>query len=142
MKVVTVSHKSGDLLPILLGGDGLPIPSPNEFLLARRSLSANTLLRNLRELSVLYRWLEDREIDLESRLSVGALFAEADFSGGLIEFLRKDMEVEDKVVSPHTFNNRLATIRQYFVWKIDVYMSSLPLSDTQAGHRKVLQSRL
>ncbi|HIC8497237.1 TPA: tyrosine-type recombinase/integrase, partial [Escherichia coli] len=108
MRIVTVSHRSGDLLPILLDGDGLPIPSPNEFLLSRRNLSTNTLIRNLRELSVLYRWLEDRQIDLRARLKIGTLFTEAEFSGGLIEFLRKDMESEDKVVSPHTFNNRLA----------------------------------
>ncbi|HAJ0238958.1 TPA: integrase, partial [Escherichia coli] len=48
MRIVTVSHRSGDLLPILLDGDGLPIPSPNEFLLSRRNLSTNTLIRNLR----------------------------------------------------------------------------------------------
>lgn len=125
-----------------MGKDCLPIPSPNEFLLARRSLSANTLLRNLRELSVLYRWLEDREIDLESRLNLGTLFSEAEFSGGLIEFLRRDMEVEDKAVSPHTFNNRLATIRQYFVWKIDVYISSLPLRDTQYEVHQAARKRL
>lgn len=137
MKVVTVSHKSGDLLPILLDEDGLPIPSPNEFLLSRRTLSANTLLRNLRELSVLYTWLVDREIDLESRISAGTLFFEAEVNGGLIEFLRRDMEVGDKVVSPHTFNNRLATVRQYLVWKIDIFMSSLPLTDNQY---EILQS--
>ncbi|MDH8554959.1 integrase, partial [Klebsiella pneumoniae] len=66
-----------------------------------------------------------------ARLKTGTLFTEAEFSGGLIEFLRKDMESEDKVVSPHTFNNRLATIRQYFVWELDVYISSLPLSDSR-----------
>ncbi len=94
MRIVTVSHRSGDLLPILLDGDGLPIPSPNEFLLSRRNLSTNTLIRNLRELSVFYRWLEDRQIDLRARLKTGTLFTEAEFSGGLIEFLRKDMETD------------------------------------------------
>ena len=142
MRIVTVSHRSGDLLPILLDGDGLPIPSPNEFLLSRRNLSTNTLIRNLRELSVLYRWLEDRQIDLRARLKIGTLFTEAEFSGGLIEFLRKDMESEDKVVSPHTFNNRLATIRQYFVWELDVYISSLPLSDSQYEVLQAARKRL
>ena len=142
MRVVTVGHNSGDLLPILLGGDDLPIPSPNEFLLGRRNLSTNTLLRNLRELSVLYKWLEHRQINLESRLSGDKLFSEAEFSGGLIEFLRKDMEMEDKVVSPHTFNNRLATIRQYLIWKIDVHISSLPLSDTQYQVLQAARKRL
>lgn len=131
MRIVTVGHKTGDLLPILLDDDDLPISSPNEFLLSRRNLSPNTLLRNLRELSVLYRWLKSRQIDLAARIRSGQLLSEAEFTGSLIEFMRKDLEVEDKVVSPQTFNNRIATIRQYFVWEIDVYMSSLPLSDRQ-----------
>ncbi|MFS6938980.1 tyrosine-type recombinase/integrase [Neisseria animaloris] len=142
MKVKTVSHRSGDSLPILLDRDGFPIPSPNEFLLSRRNLSTNTLIRNLRELSVLYRWLDDRQIDLRKRLKSGTLFTEAEFSGGLIEFLRKDMEVEGKVVAPHTFNNRLATIRQYFVWEIDVYLSSLPLSSSQYELLQAARKRL
>lgn len=142
MKIVSISHKSGDVMPILLSADGLPIPSPNEFLLSRRNLSANTLLRNLRELSVLYRWLEYQQIDIETRLSGGTLFSEAEFSGGLIEFLRKDMEVGDKVISPFTFNNRLATIRQYFVWKIDVYISSLLLAEAQYEVIQAVRKRL
>lgn len=131
MRVETVVHSSGDLLPILLDDDGLPIPSPNEFVMGRRNLSTNTLIRNLRELSVLYRWFNVHRIDMHSRLKNGALFSEAEFRGSLLEFLRKDMEIESKVVAPHTFNSRLATIRQYFVWEIDVYLSSLPSNDSQ-----------
>jgi hypothetical protein len=56
MKVETITHESGDLLPLLLDSDGMPIPAPNEFIISRRSLSPNTLIRNLRELSVLYLW--------------------------------------------------------------------------------------
>lgn len=68
MRVETVVHSSGDLLPILLDDDGLPIPSPNEFVMGRRNLSTNTLIRNLRELSVLYRWFNVHRIDMHSRL--------------------------------------------------------------------------
>lgn len=99
--------------------------------MGRRNLSTNTLIRNLRELSVLYRWFNVHRIDMHSRLKNGALFSEAEFRGSLLEFLRKDMEIESKVVAPHTFNSRLATIRQYFVWEIDVYLSSLPSNDSQ-----------
>lgn len=35
MRIVTVGHKIGDLLPILLDDNELPIPLPNEFLLSR-----------------------------------------------------------------------------------------------------------
>ncbi len=58
MKIETITHPSGDQLPILLDSDGLPTPAPNEFILSRRHLSTNTLVRNLRELAVLYRWLK------------------------------------------------------------------------------------
>jgi hypothetical protein len=57
MYVEIVDHPSGDQLPILLDSDGLPIPMPSEFMMGRRALGINTLVRNLRELSVLYRWL-------------------------------------------------------------------------------------
>lgn len=144
MKVAIVSHPSGDTLPILLSYDGLPIPSPNEFILGRRHLSTNTLVRNLRELSVFYRWVVDRKIDLDAGLKNGNLLSEADFNGGLIEFLRKDLEIENKVVSPNTFNNRLATIRVYLLWKIDVYVSSLPLAAAiyeriQASRKRLIE---
>ena len=36
------------------------------------------------------------------RLKTGTLFTQAELSGGLIEFLRMDMETENKVVSPYT----------------------------------------
>jgi len=64
--IETITHPSGDQLPILLDGDGLPIPSPNEFILSRRYLSTNTLVRNLRELAVFYRWLG--KSDLRERI--------------------------------------------------------------------------
>ena len=35
MKVETIRHKTGDLLPLLLDDDHLPIPAPNEFIISR-----------------------------------------------------------------------------------------------------------
>lgn len=142
MRIVTVGHKTGDLLPILLDDNELPIPLPNEFLLSRRHLSTNTLLRNLRELSVLYRWLANKQIVLECRLRNGRFFTEAEYCGSLIEYLRRDMEVEGAVVSPHTFNSRLVTIRQYFMWVIDIFISLLPLSDEKYDSLKCERKRI
>ena len=65
MKIEIITHPSGDQLPLLVDGNGLPIPTPNEFIMGRRNLSANTLIRNLRELSVFYSWLENEKIDLK-----------------------------------------------------------------------------
>ena len=84
MRIKIINHKSGDLLPIIVDDDGLPIPSPNEFILSRRNLSANTLLRNLRELAVFYKWLKINQIDLELPFLLKSknLFTEAEFKGG------------------------------------------------------------
>lgn len=56
MKIELVTHETGEQIPMMLDDSGMPVVLPNEFILARRSLSTNTLVRNLRELSVLYRW--------------------------------------------------------------------------------------
>lgn len=132
MKVEIITHESGDLLPILLDSDGMPIPAPNEFIISRRALSPNTIVRNLRELSVFYSWLEKQSIDLDSRVHSIRPFTEAEIKGSLIEFLRQDHEkhrnVTKLVVTPNTFNQRLMTVRQYLVWYFDVAIGSLPNS--------------
>ncbi|MBB1347357.1 hypothetical protein [Pseudoalteromonas sp. SG45-2] len=108
MKVEIITHESGDLLPLLLDSNGMPIPAPNEFIISRRSLSPNTLVRNLRELSVLYLWLESESIDLELRITSKKFFNEAEIKGGLVEYLKRDHEKRRKVkkivVTPNTFN--------------------------------------
>ncbi|NLB48415.1 MAG: phage integrase family protein [Erysipelotrichia bacterium] len=144
MRIKIINHKSGDLLPIIVDDDGLPIPSPNEFILSRRNLSANTLLRNLRELAVFYKWLKINQIDLELPFLLKSknLFTEAEFKGGMIEFLRKDMVEVGTVVSPETFNNRLATVRQYLVWRIDVSLSQLSFTDKQYELLETVKKRL
>ena len=48
-----VTHKTGEQIPMMLDASGMPVVLHNEFILARRSLSTNTLVRNSRGLSVL-----------------------------------------------------------------------------------------
>lgn len=138
MKIETITHPSGDQLPLLLDDDGLPIPAPNEFILSRRYLSTNTLVRNLRELAVLYRWLESRKIDLNERISSKHQFTEAEIIGGLIESLRRDQEnrgtVKKIMVRPNTYNQRLTTVRQYLSWCFDVE-AGLTATDDQKYDR-------
>ncbi len=133
MRIEVVSHPSGDQLPILLDDDGLPIPMPSEFVMGRRALSVNTLVRNLRELMVLYDWLGKKHIDLWDRISSGKAFTEAELRGGLIENLRRDQSSSRKVkllaVSPNTFNQRLTTVRQFIALIFDLHLGSLPLND-------------
>lgn len=133
MKIETIDHQSGDQLPILLDENGLPIPMPCEFVLGRRALGTNTLIRNLRELSVLFKWLEREGVDIWNRISSGKGFTEAEIRGGLIEILRRDQSQSRKVkrlsVSPNTFNQRLTTIRQFFGLYFDIYLGSIPFND-------------
>jgi len=133
MRVEIVNHPSGDQLPILLDDDGLPMPMPSEFVVGRRALGTNTLVRNLRELAVLYQWFKREGIDLWERISKGRAFTEAEISGGLIESLRRDYSKGRKVkkftVTPNSFNQRLTTVRQFFGLFFDIYLGSIPHDD-------------
>lgn len=129
MKIELVTHETGEQIPMMLDDSGMPVVLPNEFILARRSLSTNTLVRNLRELSVLYRWLDKSNCDLSTKLLAHNSFNEAELRGGLVEALRIDQaNGRIRVVAPNTFNQRLTTIRQFISWCIDVLISQLPLS--------------
>ncbi|MES9943322.1 MAG: site-specific integrase, partial [Candidatus Thiodiazotropha sp. 6PLUC7] len=108
---------------------GLPVVLPNEFVLSRRSLSTNTLVRNLRELAVLYRWLEKGQCELTDKLMAPNSFNEAELKGGLVEALRIDQgNGRARAVSPNTFNQRLTTIRQFIGWCMDMLTSQLSMS--------------
>lgn len=114
---------------MMLDASGMPVVLPNEFILARRSLSTNTLVRNLRELAVLYRWLDNSNGDLADKLLGQNSFNEAELKGSLVEALRIDQVSGRKsAVSPNTFNQRLTTIRQFLGWCMDVFTSQLPMS--------------
>src|SRR5690554_4168328 len=129
MKIKLVTHKAGDQIPMMLDASGMPVVLSNEFILSRRYLSTNTLVRNLRELSVLYRWLDKTNCDLYTKLLSQSSFNEAELKGGLIEALRVDQtNGRMSAVTPNTFNQRLTTIRQFFSWCMDVVISQLPFS--------------
>jgi len=129
MKVEIITHPTGIELPILLDSDGLPIPSPNEFILSRRTLSTNTLIRNLRELTIFYNWIQRENIDLPMRLeSKGQFFSEAEIKGSLVEALRLKQQSSrnsSTVVSPISFNQRISTVRHYLIWSFDLVSHSI-----------------
>ncbi|OSI09798.1 tyrosine-type recombinase/integrase [Neisseria zoodegmatis] len=129
MKINLVTHKTGEQIPIMLDSSDMPVVLPNEFILTRRSLSTNTLVRNLRELSVFYRWLAKSNYDLSAKLLAQNSFKEAELKGSLVEALRIDqVNGHISAVAPNTFNQRLTTIRQFISWCMDVHISQLPLS--------------
>lgn len=118
---------------MLVDDDGLPIVMPNEFVISRRALSPNTLIRNLRELSVFYRWLQRENIDLFVMIKSIRTFTEAEIIGSMVEALRREQGEKNKIkkiaVSPHTFNQRLTTLRQFLIWCFNVEISSIPWTD-------------
>lgn len=146
MRVETISHSSGNQLPILLDEDGLPIPAPNEFVLSRRALATNTLTRNLNELAALYKWFSREGIDPVQRIASADSFKEAEIRGSLIEHLRRDLSnyrtVKKLVVSPLTFNQRLTTVRQYLGWLYEIYLGSMPHSDLRYERIRDQKNRL
>ncbi|WP_442782736.1 tyrosine-type recombinase/integrase [Collimonas fungivorans] len=138
MKIETITHPSGDQLPLLVDEDGLPITLPNEFVIARRHLSLNTLIRNLRDIAAFWRWLIREDIDLLSKIKSAKQFTEAQIIGSAVEALRRDQSAKRKVVkigvSPLTFNQRLATVRQFLEWCFDVEIASMDNADSRYTH--------
>lgn len=130
MKVKVVTHPTGEQIPIILDYDELPIPAPNEYLLSRRDRSTNTLIRNARELSLLYEWLYREQIDLRQKLTAPVSFNSAQINSVLVEQLRQNRE-QSKAVSPITFNQRLTTVRQFINWYMSVLISQLPYSSNK-----------
>lgn len=146
MRVETITHASGEQLPIFVDADGLPVPTPNEYIMGRRNLSTNTLVRNLRELMVFYHWLEREKIDLWERVMSGRSFSEAEVCGGIVEALRReqleDRKIKKIAVAPHTFNQRLTTIRQFLGWCFDTHLNLLPLTERSYDRIRGQQVRL
>ena len=129
MRVELITHETGNQIPILLDDDGFPTVLINEFILSRRYLSTNTLVRNTHELSILQGWLDKNYIDLIARLQSPIAFTEAELKGGLIETLRRERfsgGAINQVVSPNTFNLRLTTVRLFLAWCTDVAAGQLP----------------
>ena len=146
MDIEVILHESGELLPILLDDEGMPIPLPNEFILSRRASSSNTLIRNLRELKLFYQWMQIHKIDLYERLIYKKLFTEAEIVGSLVEYLRKDHEKRHKTikiaVKPDTFNQRLITIKQFLNWYIEMYIGTLPFTSNNYQYYITHKTRL
>jgi integrase len=95
---------------------------------------------------VFYSWLEHEKIDLWKRVKSGQSFSEAEIRGGMVEALRRDQAINRKLtritVSPHTFNQRLTTIRQFLGWCFDMHLSALPFSDHRYDRIREQQKRL
>lgn len=161
MKVEVIQHPMGERIPLILDADGFPMPGPNEWLLSRRELSANTLIRNARELVLLVEWLDQKRIDLEVRIRSDRMFTEAELKGSLIEKLRHSVQKSKKVsgdlgyvsirrgktepkvpVAEDTFNQRLMTVRAYLVWCFGLELGRLSSRDPMFARVQVHQNHI
>ncbi len=146
MYVEEILHDSGELIPILLDDEGMPIPLPNEFILSKLHSSSNTRLRNLREIKLLYEWMQIHQIDLYERLIQKKPFTEAEITGSLAPFLRKNHEKKHKIikiaVGPNTSNQRLITIKDFLNWYMEVYIGTLPFTSSNYQYYLTYKARL
>lgn len=122
MRIEQVKFSSGERLPMLLDDDGLPVPQVCEWLLRRRHLEFNTLMRNANEVVVIHQWARKRRINVYERIRSGKQFTEADLQS-LVEELSRPQPNGNKVtklaVSPDTRNKRLSTTLSHLKWYID-----------------------
>ena len=132
MKIERIRHSSGNVLPIVLDDDGLPLPEPNEWILGQRGLAENSLDRLLRELIPLLRWAKKNNIDIYDRIERGSGFSEAIVKGGIVEALRRDQSrrrITKMTVSPKVFDSRITTVSNFFRWFTDTTLAALPRDD-------------
>lgn len=76
-RIKTVVTATGERLPMLLGRDGAPVWGATLFTLTElraRNRSSSTIENALHALIVLQLFSEQRDIDLQKRVAVGALF--------------------------------------------------------------------
>lgn len=161
MKVEVIQHPVGERIPLILDAEGFPVAGPNEWLISRRELSANTLIRNARELVLLVEWLDQKRIDLEVRIRSDRMFTEAELKGSLIEKLRHSVQKPKKVpgdlgcvpirggksepkvpVAEDTFNQRLMTIKAYLVWSFGLELGRLSSADPMFGRVRMHQTHV
>ncbi len=136
MKVIAITEpSSGERLQMLVDRDEMPLLLPTEFSISRRHLSPNTIQRQLKEIGLLYRWLESRKICLWERIRTGRSLTETEITSGIFDSLRLGAFSAEKgrqsAVTAKTFNQRLATIRQYLSWCFDKHLTDLPLTDSR-----------
>jgi len=119
-KVVIIKHEDGERLPCLVDDLGMPLVLPNEYIMKKRGLSWGTLEAYLKTLMYVCQW-EYSNVDIFQRISEGKFLTEAELSGSLLPYLRKDFSkvkvVKNMVVSADTYNDRL--------WLLNLYINNL-----------------
>lgn len=119
-KILIIVHEDGERLPCIVDQEDMPLVMANEYLIKRRGLAWSTLKRYANILMIIAEW-EALNFNLYEKIRSGKLITEAEISGSLLPFLRRDFSkgksVKRLVVENDTFNDR--------VWLLNRYLKTL-----------------
>ncbi|MGB8204316.1 MAG: site-specific integrase [Candidatus Baltobacteraceae bacterium] len=134
---------TGERLPLVIDGRGLPVPKPNLWALTvrRPRVQSNTLIADLGAIAHLYDWAKRRSIDLEGRFRTGdgiqpselsALYQNLRYvrtTGRVLANRQLHDVTEVNVVRNSVHSARVAVVRDYLVWALEQTLYSLNAND-------------
>ncbi len=118
----------GERFPVLMGSDGQPLYEPTVYAITElraRNRATNTISNTLRDLIVLFLFLDLRRIDLEKRLSEGQILSLAEVED-LVRLSRLPVKILSQMIA-ETSQNEVATKKVVSFEKIRMRLSE----DTQ-----------
>lgn len=137
----------GERLPLVVGPDHLPVPTPNQWMLnlRRPQVQAGTLITEMRTIAHVHEWAARRGIDLDERLRSGNGLR-PDETNAVYQNLRYERTLgrrtaasrltdanELVVVAGATQSARVAVARDYLVWCLEQTLYRLDVSDPRCG---------
>ena len=139
---------NGERLPLVVGTDRLPVPTPNQWmlLLRRPQVQAGTLTDEMRTVAHVHEWAARRGIDLDERFASGnglrpdeadALYQNLRFerSLGRRTAARRLTDAHELVVvAGATQSARVAIARDYLVWGLERTLYRLDVGDPRVAN--------
>ncbi len=134
---------NGERLPLIVGPDHLPVPTPNQWMLflRRPQVQAGTLTDEMRTIAHVHEWAARRGIDLDERFTSGNGLR-PDEANALYQNLRYERTLgrrtaarrltdanELVVVAGATQSARVAIARDYLVWGLERTLYRLDIGD-------------
>lgn len=136
----------GERLPLVVGPNGLPVTTPNQWMLflRRPQVQAGTLTEELRTVAHVYDWATRRGIDLDERLVSGnglqpaeitALYQNLRYASPIGRAVAADRVTDAsilRVVSTKVHGMRVAVARDYLIWGLERTLYRLDVADPRA----------
>jgi hypothetical protein len=133
----------GERIPLVVGPDHLPVPTPNQWMLKLRrpQVQAGTLINEMQTIAHVHEWAARRGIDLNERFQSGNGLR-PDEASALYQNLRYERTLGRRtaarrltdaseliVVAGATQSSRVAVARDYLVWCLEQTLYRLDVSD-------------